>query len=159
LKENTMREFTKSTISAGLAMSLFGTQVVRSVLQGRSPSATPGAQERIESVTQALLENTGGSLRETFQAGDKVQRAFVDAAFRFMSLGSMRGTGASGMMIGAAQVAAERMRSWMSTDGTRPGGCGCAGTETWNRKPDAQPRRRDDSRSDGSRADSDPEAD
>jgi hypothetical protein len=120
-----MRELTKSTLSAGLAMSLFGLQtMINMVRQQRFADAKP-AQEPLDRVTQALVDNTGSMLRETFAAGDKLQRRMVDLTFRLLTMGSMR----DGMpnMSDAAQRASERMRSWMGdSSGAKPGGCGCS---------------------------------
>ena len=108
-----MRELTKSTLSAGLAMSLFGMQTMMNVLRRSRDGGPNPAQDALDTVTQTVVDQTGNTLRETFQVGDKVQRELVDLTFRFLTFAPMgRGSGIS-TMTGAAQQATERMRKWM----------------------------------------------
>jgi hypothetical protein len=134
-----MRELTKSTLSAGLAMSLFGMQTMRDLVFRRRSAEPRSAQEPIDTVTQALLDNTSKTLREVFQAGDKIQRGLVDITARFATMGAMRPNGGMSMP-GAARQATEQFRAWMGDmNGRRGGDCGCAGSPSAGSRPSTGP--------------------
>jgi hypothetical protein len=124
-----MRELTKSTLSAGLAMSLFGMQTMMNVLR-RSPVGGPNpAQQALDTVTQAMVSQTGNTLRETFQVGDKIQREVVDLTFRVLTLAPMQGGSGTSTITDAAQQMTDRVRKWMGDmGGALQGGCGCTGS-------------------------------
>jgi hypothetical protein len=122
-----MRELTKSTLSAGLAMSLFGMQAMMNVFRRPRMGEPNPTVETLDAVTQAMVDHSGDTLRETFQAGDKIQRELVDLTFRFMTLAPLRPAGGMSTLTGAAQQTTERVRRWMGgmTAGRGPcGGCG-----------------------------------
>jgi hypothetical protein len=124
-----MRELTKSTLSAGLAMSLFGMQTMMKVFRRPTTSGLNPAQESLDAVTQALVDQTGSTLRETFQASDKVQRKLVDMSFQLLTLGLMRPGGGMSTLTDTTRQAADRMRMWMGDmGGARGPGCGCTGS-------------------------------
>jgi hypothetical protein len=124
-----MRELTKSTLSAGLAMSLFGMQTMMNVFRRPSTSGPSPAQEGLDAVTQAIVDQTGNTLRETFQAGDKVQRRLVDMSFQILTLGMMRPGGGMSMMSGMTQQATGMMSRMMGgMGGARDSDCGCSGS-------------------------------
>jgi hypothetical protein len=128
-----MRELTKSTFSAGLAMSLFGMQTMMNAIRRPQPGGANPAQDGLDTVTQAIVDNTGVTMREAFQAGDKIQRTLVDLAFQFMTLAPLRSGGSSSTMTDMTRQATERLRTWMGDmSGARQPGCGCRGA--------AQPR-------------------
>jgi hypothetical protein len=133
-----MRELTKSTLSAGLAMPLFGIQTMMNVFR-RSPTGGPNpAEESLDAVTQALVDQTGNTLRETFQASDKVQRELIDLSFRLMNLGVMSPGNGTSTLADATRQAAGRLRQWMGgMGGARGTDCGCSGSAS--RSPDAGP--------------------
>src|SRR5438045_1140953 len=120
-----MRELTKSTFSAGLAMSLFGMQTMMNAFRRRPRGGGPSpTAEALDAVTQAMADQSGDALRETFQAGDKVQRELVDLTFRFMTLAPMRPAGGMSTMTDATRQAAERVRKWIGDIGSTRGPCG-----------------------------------
>jgi hypothetical protein len=123
-----MRELTKSTLSAGLAMSLFGMQTMMNVFRRSRDGGPNPARKALDTVTQAMVDQTGNTLRETFHVGDKVQREMVDLTFRFMIFAPMgRGNGMS-TMTNVAQQATDRLRKMMGDmGGARQADCGCRG--------------------------------
>src|SRR5947209_6930771 len=77
-----MREFTKSMCSFSWAMSLFGAQQMANLFsrpdQNRPRHKATGA---FDQVTHATEDQLGDILRETFKAGDRLQRGLVDMMF------------------------------------------------------------------------------
>ena len=136
-----MRELTKSTLSAGLAMSLFGMQTMMNAFRRPQPGAPNSAQDAVDMVTQAMVDNTSGALREAFQAGDKVQRTLVDMTFQFMTLAPLRAGGSSAStMTDVTRQATERLRTWMGgMGGAGQPGCGCRGSAQPRTGGSAQP--------------------
>src|SRR5438270_7635664 len=87
-----MRDFTKSLLSFSWAMSLFGMkQVANLASRPQEADAASPATEAFQNVSNAIVGQFGDSIRETFQAGDKLQREMVEAFFRVFS-----GAGAAG---------------------------------------------------------------
>jgi hypothetical protein len=124
-----MRELTKSTLSAGLAMSLFGMQTVMNVFRMSRNGGPNPAQQALDAVTQAMVDQTGNALRETFQVGDKVQRGLVDMTFRFLTLAPLRPGGGMSMMSGMTQQATGTLSRLMDGMGGARGPCsGCTGS-------------------------------
>jgi hypothetical protein len=127
-----MRELTKSTLSAGLAMSLFGMQTMMNAFR-MSPTGGPNpAQAALDAVTQTMVDQTGKGLRETFQVGDKVQRMLVDLSFEFLTLAPLRPGRGMSMMTDTTRRATEQMSRWMGGMGMGMGNgrgsdCGCSG--------------------------------
>lgn len=122
-----MLEFTKSTMSTGLALSLFGMQQIMNVFRGPRPGAGRPVSESLDSVAQSVVDQCGDSLRETFHTTDKIQRGMVDLTFRILSLNGARSPNGSATT-GAAQQAADLFRRWV---GGAPGGdCGCGSGES-----------------------------
>jgi hypothetical protein len=122
-----MRELTKSTLSAGLAMSLFGTQAMLDVFRRSSEGGRSRAAEDLDAVTEAMVDRTGDILRETFHLGDKLQRGLIDMTFGFLALAPLRTGGGMSMMGDATRKATDQMRRWMGGMGMGDGGCGCGG--------------------------------
>ena len=109
-----MRELTKSTLSAGLALSLFGLQQMANAFRRSGPGQPNPAVEAFDSVTRSIIDQTGETLREAFHAGDKLQRGVVDLTFRFMTLGAVRppsGGDTSGV-VDSTREAVSRFRDW-----------------------------------------------
>jgi hypothetical protein len=74
-----MREFTKSVTSFSWSMSLFGLQQLTNLLTPQAANRPRHkATEAFDSVTRATEEQFGDILKETFKAGDKLQRGIVD---------------------------------------------------------------------------------
>jgi hypothetical protein len=130
-----MRGLTKSTLSAGLAMSLFGMQALIDAFRRSEDGGRSRAVEDLDAVTEAMIDQTGDILRETFQVGDKLQRGLVDMTFGFFTLAPLRSGGGMSMMGETTRRATDQMRRWMGSVGTGDGGCGCGG-------PGADPTRR-----------------
>ena len=92
-----MREFTKSMVSFSWAMSLFGIQQVANVFTRPDPNRPKHkTTEAFDSVTQSTEAQLGDILKETFKAGDKLQRQMVGMMFgsfmpRGMNPGQMMG--------------------------------------------------------------------
>jgi len=91
-----MQQLTKSLGSLTWALPLFGLQQMTNALR-RSEDGTLGgdAAAAIDAVTQASLEQCGTSVRETFEAGDKIQREIVDIMCRLVSTGGSDMPGSS----------------------------------------------------------------
>jgi hypothetical protein len=121
-------------------MSLFGVQTMMNAFRS-SPTGGPNpAQESLDAVTQAIVNQTSNTLRETFQVGDKVQREIVDLSFQFLTLAPMRPGGGMSTPGGVTQQATELLRRFMDgmsgmmggTSGMMGGAarrdCGCTGS-------------------------------
>lgn len=143
-----MRDLTKSTLSAGLAMSLFGVQTAVNLFRGGPAEGSNKTQESLDAVTQTLVEQTGSGLREVFHAGDLVQRELVDLTMQFLTMAPMRPQGGMSMLTDMSRQVGDRMRRWMGKMGDAGGSdCGCgdrAGSmqgDGWTepQQPDAQP--------------------
>jgi hypothetical protein len=120
-----MRELTKSTLSAGLAMSLFGMQTMMNMFRRPQPGRANSAQTGMDAVTSAILDQSGQTMRDVFQAGDKIQREMVDVTFAFMTLAPLRPSGAASSLGGMAQQATGLLSRLM---GGTASGCGsCRG--------------------------------
>ena len=101
-----MKEFSKSIASAGLAGALFGARQLANVItqpprNGESDKAT----EAFNSIAQAAADQCGDSLRETFHAVDRMQRAVIDTGFRFVSLDAFNSYGATESFSGSRRNA------------------------------------------------------
>ncbi|MCH9651598.1 MAG: hypothetical protein K0U98_25455 [Deltaproteobacteria bacterium] len=75
-----MYELTKSVVRFSWLMPLFGMQQMANVLvpkEGQRPTARP--DEAFDAVTSELRQQLGG-LEGVFEAGDRLQRGFVDSA-------------------------------------------------------------------------------
>jgi hypothetical protein len=118
-----MKEFSKSVASAGLAGVLFGARQLTNVLtqpprNGESDKAT----EAFNAIAQAAADQCG-SLRETFHAVDRIQRAAIDTGFRFVSFDAFGSHGTPESMSTFAQQTTDQFRKWMG------GGCGCGNSD------------------------------
>jgi hypothetical protein len=84
-----MRDLTKSMMSYGWAMSVFGLQQAVNLMmpqQGGDPAGK--AARAFDDVTQATVENLEGPLKTAFNAGDKMQGGMIDSMFGgFMGAG------------------------------------------------------------------------
>ena len=85
-----MKELTKSMLSASWALSLFG------IRQGLNLVRPSRAAQAFDDVTAAATGEFGGLLRETFKAGDSLQRGLVDLTFGMLSGGSFTPTEGEG---------------------------------------------------------------
>jgi hypothetical protein len=129
-----MRELTKSSLSAGLAMSLFGMQTMLNAFR-RPPAGGPNpAQEALDTVTQTIVNQTGDTLRETFQVADKLQRGLVDMTFSFLTLAPLQSGGGMSTIGDMLRRTTQQMTQWMPGMGMgmgmgngRKSGCGCPG--------------------------------
>jgi len=123
-----VREITKSSLSAGLAMSVFGLQQFMNLCRPRRSNGASTAAESLNSVAQAMVDQSSDALRETFHASDKIQRGLVDMTFRLLALEPLRSPGAASTISGAARQTTEQIRRWMEGMGVATGGgCGCRG--------------------------------
>jgi hypothetical protein len=118
-----MRELTKSTLSAGLAVSLLGMQTMMGLFRGRRPDGRNGTVEALDSVTQAMVDQSGDVLRETFQIGDKIQRQIIDMTFQFLTFAPLRSAGNGSTMGGVTQQATGWLRNWMGAMSNPCGPC------------------------------------
>lgn len=105
-----MREFTKSMMSYGWAMSLFGVQQVVNVLTPKGQQNQHPATEAFNEVADATREQMGDVLKSTYRAGDNVQRGMVDVMFSVMTLGMFDRNGGSRAASNIGQQSAEAMR-------------------------------------------------
>src|SRR6185437_10977879 len=94
-------EFTKSLFSFSWAMSLFGARQMTGLLsrpgQGQ---ANGGCVEAMDQVTQAMEDQLGETLQQTFKAGDKLQRGALDMMFGMFGGRGMNPGGMQDMMRG-----------------------------------------------------------
>jgi hypothetical protein len=128
-----MREFTKSMVSFSWAMSLFGMQQMGNMLRRPDPNRPRSpATEAFDAVTCATEGQLGDVLKETFKAGDKLQRAMVD-----MMLGSWmsRGMNPQGMM----QAATDAMQQATGCCGQGMAGGTGQDSAGWGPMPDTDP--------------------
>jgi haloalkane dehalogenase len=103
-----MREFTKNLFSFSWAMSLFGLKQLGNVLNPQeSLRGAPNAAQSFDSVTDAVVDQFGRTLKQTFEVGDKVQGEIVDLMFGFLGLrpGASTGTGTGAAVEPALQPA------------------------------------------------------
>jgi hypothetical protein len=85
-----MREFTKSLLSFSWAMSLFGAQQMVNLFRRPAAGEPRGrATAAMDAVTAATEEQFDDVLRETFKAGDRLQKGLVDMLARMLTLGGM----------------------------------------------------------------------
>jgi haloalkane dehalogenase len=91
-----MRDFTKNLFSFSWALSLFGARQLGSLLNPQQTlQGAPDAAKAFDSVTDAVVDQFGNSLRQTFKAGDKAQEQMVDLLFGFFGLRPGTAGGAS----------------------------------------------------------------
>lgn len=77
-----MRELTKSMLSFSWAMPLYGMKQMLNMALPRDMSRPFGeATDGLNSVTGAMREQLGPTLRSMFDAGDQIQRSMVDVMF------------------------------------------------------------------------------
>lgn len=105
-----MREFTKSMMSYGWAMSLFGVQQMVNLMTPQGQRQQHPATEAFNEVADATREQMGDVLRSTYRAGDNVQRGMVDVMFSVMTLGMFDRNGGSRAASNVGQQSAEAMR-------------------------------------------------
>jgi hypothetical protein len=125
-----MRELTKSTFSASLAMPLFGMQVMMDAFRRSRDGGRSLAVEDLDSATHAMVDRTGNLLRETFQIADRFQRGLVDMTFGFLTLAPLRSGGGMSTLADTTRQVTEGMRRWMGGMGMGDGpgsDCGCSG--------------------------------
>jgi len=89
-----MREFTKNLFSFSWAMSLFGLKQLGNVLNpNQTLRGAPDAAKSFDSVTDAVVDQFGRTLKQTFEVGDKVQGEIVDLLFGFLGVRPGTATG------------------------------------------------------------------
>jgi len=82
-----MREFTKNLFSFSWAMSLFGLKQLGNVLNpNQTVRGAPDAAKSFDTVTDAVVDQFGRSLKQTFEVGDRIQSEMVDLFFGFLGV-------------------------------------------------------------------------
>jgi hypothetical protein len=76
-----MRELTRSLFSYGWAMSMFGVQQIVNLVTPSKPGQPNPAKEAFDHVTAATANELGDGLRQTFHAGDQMQKQMIDMMF------------------------------------------------------------------------------
>jgi haloalkane dehalogenase len=77
-----MRELAKNLFSFSWALSLFGLKQLGEVLNPQQTlRGAPDAAKSFDSVTDAVVDQFGRSLRQTFEVGDRIQGQIVDLFF------------------------------------------------------------------------------
>src|SRR6202047_1237767 len=102
-----MREFTKNLFSFSWALSLFGLKQAGNLLNPQQVlKGAPDASKAFDSVTGSVVDQFGKTLRQTFDAGDKVSGEIVDLVFGVLGVrpGQAAG-GTAGAAGGTAQAA------------------------------------------------------
>lgn len=119
-----MRELTKSMLSFSWAMPLYGMKQMLNITLPRDMSRPWGeATDGLNSVTGAMREQLGSTMKGMFDAGDQIQRGLVDAMY---SLG-----------FGAFDPNTwMRMGSGSGGQGQGSGGSGSGATQSGNRAAD-----------------------
>ena len=105
-----MRDFTKNLFSFSWAMSLFGLKQLGNVLNpNQTLRGAPDAAKSFDSVTDAVVDQFGRTLKQTFEVGDKIQGEIVDLMFGFLGVrpGTSTGTGAVSQAASALWSGAE----------------------------------------------------
>jgi hypothetical protein len=110
-----MRDFTKNLFSFSWAMSLFGLKQLGNVLNPQETlRGAPNTAKSLDSVTDAVVDQFGRTLKQTFEVGDRLQGGIVDLMFGFLGVlpgtstgtGTRTATGAVGQAAGAVNQAA-----------------------------------------------------
>jgi len=83
-----MRELTKSMFSYSWAMSLFWAKQMVNMTVPTGGNQWERAAGNFEPVTRATVDQFGSTLKAAFNAGDNVQRGFVDLAFGMFNPGN-----------------------------------------------------------------------
>ena len=83
-----MLELTKSLMSYTWAMSVFGLQQLFNIV---APTNNNGgdASKAFNNITDATTQTFGKAMKQTFEAGDSVQREFVDLLFGGLASGGL----------------------------------------------------------------------
>jgi hypothetical protein len=74
-----VRELVKSFFSLGIASSLFSLKQIENMLTPGQPESL--TRNSVDSVTKAVMDQFGGSLRATFSVLDNIQRGVVTLGF------------------------------------------------------------------------------
>jgi len=80
-----MRTFAKSMVSYSWAMSLFWAKQMANVMIPSAGNPFEKASNSFEPVTKATVDQFGSTLRAVYNAGDTMQKGFVDMAFGMMN--------------------------------------------------------------------------
>lgn len=80
-----MRELAKSFNSFSWALSVFSAQQLLNLVQRPVPGPGDASTTGLGSVAQAAEGQLGGTLRQTFESGDRLQRRAVDLAFDLLN--------------------------------------------------------------------------
>jgi choline dehydrogenase len=94
-----MREFTKNLFSFSWALSLFGLKQAGALLNPQQAlKGSPDAAKAFDSVTGSVVDQFGKTLRQTFDAGDKLSGEIVDLVFGVLGVrpGQAAGQAAGG---------------------------------------------------------------
>src|SRR5262245_13482726 len=108
-----MREITKSTMSTGLAMSLFGMQQMMNLFRQQQAGGARPVSTSLDSVAQSMVDQCGDAIRETFRTTDKVQRGMIDLTFRMLLLNGGNSPDGASSVAGATREATNMFRRWM----------------------------------------------
>jgi hypothetical protein len=127
-----MREFTKNLFGLSWAMSLFGARQLSRLLNPQQTlNGAPDAAQAFNSVTDAVVDQFGKNLRQTFEVGDRLQGEIVDAIFRLVPdlapPGARERPGAGARGGGPAPPAAPPPSAWGEPGWPRPGAASGAG--------------------------------
>jgi haloalkane dehalogenase len=91
-----MRDFSKAMMRFSWAMSLFGVRQTLDILNPRSRSQNPtGTAGAFDDVTDAMIQQFGDSLRQTFDVGDRLQQEMIDVIFGVLPTGGDYGNGSN----------------------------------------------------------------
>ncbi len=121
-----MRELAKSFNSFSWALSLYGAQQLLNLVQRPVPGPADASTTGLGSVAQAAEGQLGGTLRQTFESGDRLQRRAVDLAFDLLNPATALDPGRwAGLSADAVRWTTSAFSSLI------PGGsgCGCSGAQ------------------------------
>lgn len=83
-----MRDITKSIGSFSIALTVFGAQQstdwVRRATEPRDPAHGPAPPDGLETVSRTAQGELDGYFRNLFEAGDRLQRTWIDLGWGFL---------------------------------------------------------------------------
>jgi hypothetical protein len=147
-----MRELTKSSISFSWVLSLFGLKQMTNLLTPGQPGQSHPATDAFNEVAQSAEQQLGQTLRAAYQAGDRLQRGFVDMMFGLVEWpfdpraagrwapSAWRATPADPRG-GDGAATARTDSSWRGSSAAQPGRAGCCspsgggGSSDWTAPP------------------------
>ena len=111
-----MRDLTKSVVSMGWALSVFGLEQISSLFTEKEEEEGNGEsmEEAMDSVTEATGKHFGDRAQSIFDSGDRLQREFVDMMFDSMKAENWSPTRMAEWVADMAERSADAVRDAQS---------------------------------------------